>query len=274
MSTAGRAGNRLARRAAIILVAVIATVTLLNSCHPLVNPADPRSILYSGNGDDPATSVPEEPVLPQTAHWELAVDHPPGGTWLPLEIPDDGSFVEPRVRRQVELRITFEESFELDDIYGAIFWIAVNSENDPTFHTSFALAEYLTEDQVDLARRRVDIPLDFNLLPFAIDEDRDRFVATMSLADRSGAVLGRRAVARLVGDVNGDRTVSNSDRDGADGIDELSGSTPVAGEPDYIRADLDCDGIVSPADPGGDAEVVAWNLTDNLSGIPTPTLWD
>lgn len=211
---------------------------LFLSCHPLVNPVDPRSTTYlgtpteGGNGEE--TDEPD-PVLPAATEWQIVAFHSPGVAH-PLEITEDGSFIETRDPGSFELWITLADSFVADDATGAILWVALSNSATGDGYG------YLSVDEVNPDQRRLVWTIPTGNFP-------TRTRARLRLVDRNGATLGERVVGYLIGDVDGDGVVEP----GA-GVDEdfgimqsLDGFAPSTSNEMAIRADLDLNGVVETA---------------------------
>jgi len=257
---AHRPSRTAVRRAAVAATLALVAATALIACHPLVNPVDPRATNYTGtptSGDPNDPSAAPEPLLPPIARWELVAPHDPG-RMLPLEIPNDESFIEPRDSSEFECWITLSDSFEWEQAEGAICWIAVSFMSGDTLYTGSPLTGIAPE------QRRLSVDLDTSTIP---DQTRIR----LRLVDRNGTIIGERIVGRLIGDVDGTGTIDTA-TDRAK-ITSLEGFAVSTDNPNTIRVDLDLDGIIEGS--GGDD----WALVSSPGAEPhlpatAPEFWD
>lgn len=252
-----RASRATARRVAMVATLGVVAAGLLIACHPLVNPVDPGSPGYTGvpSGTDGGDSPPAPAaLLPSAVKWELVTNHAPG-RMLPLEIPDDESFIEPRESAWFDLWITLSDSFDWEQTENAILWIAVTYEGGDIYYDVTGIWDVIPE------RRRLVIFFDF--IP---NQTRTR----LRLVDRNGIIIGERVVGRLIGDVDGDGIV-NVVADGSY-VAALEGFAVSADSPDTIRADLDLNGIIEP-NPGNDGNVISGRFGEMLPATAAD-FWD
>lgn len=128
--------------------------------------------------------------------WYSVVQH--AGVSLPLEIPDDGSFTEPRNANMITIVAVLPEPVDPASIGMANIDFIGRDNAAVVCDPAFSVSMDATHTQV-----RVTV---FGLTDIARYRIR--------LKNNSGAELGQRVFARLMGDVNGDETVTNlSDTD-------------------------------------------------------------
>ena len=246
-----RSERRLSRRLGVfgLLVPVLLVALSLIACHPLVNPADPRSITYAGTPteEDPDGSGSDpEPLLPAVAKWELAARHVPA-RWIPLEITSDGAFVEPRTGGEYDLWITLSEPFQWEAADGATLWIAVAlTTGEVIYESNNGLSA-----QPELRR----LTLGFGGIP---DQSRIRLLLT----DRNGTSIGECELARLEADVDGSGQVLAAPDHAR--ITALAGFAVGTDDPATVRADIDRNGMIEIS-PGND-----WNLVSANNGHALP----
>ena len=190
------ARHTMKRGTATIVALGLMAAALLGACHPLVNPVDPNSTAYTGtptNGDGSGDGP--EPLLPSADKWELATDHAPG-RMLPLEITDDGLFVEPRQAGWFELWITLSDSFQYQQADGAILWIAVTDFGNIYYAVS-GIPDVAPEQRLLVVRFSSGIP--------------NKSMIRLRLTDRNGTFIGERLFGYLIGDVDRNGTVDGPD---------------------------------------------------------------
>lgn len=144
--------------------------------------------------------------------WYSVVQH--AGVSLPLEIPDDESFTEPRNANMITIVAVLPEPVDPASIGTANIDFIGRDNADAVRDPAFSVSMDATHTQV-----RVTV---FGLTDIARYRIR--------LKNNSGAELSKRVFARLMGDVNGDETVTN-----------LSDTAPI-----QTRADDSVD--LNPAD--------------------------
>jgi hypothetical protein len=255
----------------LMALAVLAAV-MLSSCHLLTNPADPRSVTYTGTpvgGDVNAT-----PVLPAIARAEVVTYHAPGRE-LGLVVPAGSSpaFVEPRDRSGgFNIVITLEDAFTWDDVKGAIVWTATTDAGGVTTYYS-ELVTRLADSGFATIRD------DLRQIRFENVEVRfpDQSWVWLRIIDRAGHVVGDRLIGFLAGDTDGNGQVSPGPDD--DLITDNDGFVTTESNPDTIRADVNRDGVVTlSALPGAlddDNELVSSRVPNALPPVPPiPDFWD
>ena len=235
------------RRSVMAAILGLTAAALLIACHPLVNPVDPRATNYTGVPTDSDGDTPD-PILPSAVKWEIVADH--AGPMLPLEVTDDGSFVEPRNAPWFELWITLSDSFDWEQAEGAVLWIAANILFGDTVYFAFGLPDIAPE------QRRLGLRFDF--WPDGIPNQTR---ALLRLVDRNGTIIGERVVGRLIGDVDGNGTVESGAGGDDERIDVLVGFPVGTDNPETIRADLDVDRTIDSVNDG--------NIVSNLIFLGT-----
>jgi len=244
----------LSHRGAWTIALTMLAAMLLSACHPLINPLDPNSTTYTGPTGGSDTGDPPPPLLPSPARWELVTDHIPGRL-LPLEITEDGSFVEPRDAGWFELWITLSDTFERKPAENAILWIAVTDATG-TFYAVGGIQDVAPE------QRRLGVRFDMGIP----NETR----IALRLTDQNGTVIGERELGRLIGDTNGSGTVEVVQDHNA--ISDLTGFAVSTDNPDTIRVDLDLNGLIEP-NPGNDWNVINGHFGESLPAA-ADAFWD
>ena len=261
-------GARENRKQAVEALTVALAILLLLSCHPLINPADPNSVTYSGiptglnpGSDSETDPEPPERALPEAEKWEIVAEHGLGRL-LPLEIPveDAPVFVEPRAAGSFFIRITLAKSFTRDDAEGALVWYAVANSTGRVIYGIGEIPDVVPEE------RRLYIRGD--AVPVPVSNEN---ILKIRIVDRNGVIAGERVIGILVGDVNGDGMVEIATDDAA--IIEVAGYSASEEYPATIRADVDVNGIV---EAGGGDSVIVGEAAAVGAALPSaiPDFWD
>ncbi len=155
--------------------------------------------------------------------WYSVIQH--AGVSLPLEIPADGSFTEPRNANMITIVAVLPEPVDPASISAANIDFIGRDNADAVRDPAFSVSMDATHTQV-----RVTV---FGLTDIARYRIR--------LKNNSGVELGQRVFARLMGDVlSGDNWVDTTDYDKVDAfIDDPDDFDPT--DVIHVRADIDCD---------------------------------
>jgi hypothetical protein len=190
--------------------------------------------------------------------WHSAAAHGPAVEEALLEIPDDGTFCEPRASGLSRLVITFSQPIDPASLTPSSVQVCgLNADNEP----------------IDLSRVAVttDVRSGNTVGVAAFDEklpDGGRYLVRLAgVTDAAGNGLAGdndRIVTALLGDVNGDREVDQADEDAAS---LLAGTEPIhAGSTEQVRADVNPDGRIDGLDVG----MIESNLLHDARSIADP----
>jgi hypothetical protein len=237
---------------------MLAVAVLLTSCHPLTNPLDPNSVTYTGE-QTISTRLEGPRVLPGVVSWESAAEHAPGQL-LGLDIPDDGSFVEPRNPTdtpELWVIVTFESSITWEMLENALIVVReVDEFNNERTSTVWPDHVYPEQNQIAL------------FVPGPITPRRVR----VRIVDPNGETVSERVFGYLPGDYDGNGTVEGL-IDRPNGPATYDGYLASDNDPNTIRSDMDADGVVE-ADPMGsmdDGNIVDGNNGNSLAPLDSPT---
>ncbi|MCK4373774.1 MAG: FG-GAP repeat protein, partial [Candidatus Brocadiae bacterium] len=183
-------------------------------------------------------------VAPQIVSWHSAADHGPVGEAV-LLIPDDGTFGEPRADGIHRLLVTFDEAIDPASLAPSSVAMAGNDVNgDPV---------PLDHIVVSTSTREGDTVGVIGFSPVLPDYAR-YVVQVQGVTDAAGNVLtgdNDRIMTALVGDVNGDLRVNNTDIGWVRLYrDALQGSWIDPSDPYQARTDITLDGLINNTDLG------------------------
>ena len=209
----------------------------------LVGAYDGLVRLYAGqpNADNHAVTFAVDADAPTIASWHSAADHDGIGEVL-LEIPDDGSFSEPRDSGLSRLRIAFSEPIDpASPTPGSVEVYGLAAPDN----TPVGLQGVTVSTQTDQSDTVAVIAFTGGL-----PEDSARYLVSLTgVTDAAGNPLAGdndRIMTALLGDVTGDLRVNNVD---VAVIKSLRGADPIAaGSVWHVRSDVNRDGLVDKDD--------------------------
>lgn len=248
---------------------VFGAAIVLAGCHDLVNPVDPNSPRY--NGQPTLADRPDpEPILPPIERWETIAQHAPG-QFLGLEIPADGSLIDPRQPddpKEFFVVITFAEPVYEEDFEDALVFIRTRD--------SAGTRTQLANLEVNPLYRQAVISsspvpaLDPSPPPFFNETGDGAGGATVRIrvVDATGVVMGERLFGLLPGDFDGNEVVDPAS-DWTSGAALLDGALADESLPDTVRADMDASGSVVAGSFDEDIPSVRNNGT-SLPPAPPP----
>ncbi len=185
------------------------------------------------------SGLPVDEVPPTVLAWYSAAEHGRGVGEAPLEIPDDGSFSEPRSSGISKLVVQFSESMNpLNFNDGQVEIAGLDANGAPVNLSGVAIAATLTAG--DMIGEVTFTPA----LP-----DYARYIVRITGAtDVAGNPIGSdndRIITALRGDASGDLRVNASDFSRV-----RSARTKLInpGNVDEVRCDVSCDGRVNVSD--------------------------
>ncbi|MFW5744660.1 MAG: hypothetical protein ACOC2D_15400 [Spirochaetota bacterium] len=230
---------RRSRRASPIGLLLVFAPLALGGCHDLVNPVDPNSSTYTG---EPTLADPADPqpILPPIERWETVAQHAPE-QFLGLEIPEDGSLIDPRQPddpKEFFVVITFEEPVYVDDFEEALVFVRVNDGSDVT--TGIVSPEVNPIYRQAVIRTTPPEPPFFN----ATGDGTGGASIRIRVVDATGVVMGERLFGLLPGDFDGDGDVDPAS-DWTGGAALFDGVLADESQPNTIRADMDASGSVA-----------------------------
>lgn len=250
------------RRARTVAVAAGLLVTgaalLLTGCHDLVNPVDPNSTRYTGQ---PTLADPPEPepVLPPIERWETIAQHAPD-QFLSLEIPEDGSLIDPRQPADPQeffVAITFAEPVYWEDLEDALVFVRVND--------GFAVTTGIVSPEVNPIYRQAVIRTSPPEPPF-FSAGTGGASVRIRVVDPTGLVIGERLFGLLPGDFNGNGLVTFVD-DWTNGAALFDGSLADGNFPNTVRADMDASGAIASA---SNDDTIVSNQESAFAVLPAP----
>lgn len=186
--------------------------------------------------------------------WYSVVQH--AGISLPLEIPENGTFTEPRNANMITIVAVLPEPVDPASIGTANIDFIGRDNADAVCDPAFSVSMDATHTQV-----RVTV---FGLTDIARYRIR--------LKNNSGAELGQRVFARFMGDVlSGDNWVDTTDYDKVVAFitdpDDLDPTDKI-----HVRADIDCDFLHLSSDlttiQSGSPAGYPRNLTATVPNFP------
>jgi hypothetical protein len=233
-----------ARSTAVVASAgllVFSAALALAGCHDLVNPVDPNSPRYTGRPTlaDPSGEQPD-PILPPIERWETIAQHAPE-QFLGLEIPEDGSLIDPRQPddpKEFFVVITFEEPVYQEDFEGALVFVRVNDGSAVT--TGIVSPEVNPIYRQAVIRTTPPEPPFFN----AAGDGAGGATVRIRVVDATGVVVGERLFGLLPGDFSGDGFVDLAN-DWTSGAALFDGALADENLPETVRADMDASGSVA-----------------------------
>lgn len=221
-------------------ILIVTAALALAGCHDLVNPVDPNSSRYDGTPvlADPPVEEPE-PILPPIERWETVAQHAPE-QFLGLEIPEDGSLIDPRQPddpQEFFVVITFEEPVYEEDFEEALVFVRANDGSDVT--TRIVGPEINPVYRQAVIRTAPPEPPFFN----ATGDGAGGVTVRIRIVDATGVVMGERVFGLLPGDFNGDGVVDPTG-DWTNGAANYDGELADENFPNTVRADMDASGSV------------------------------
>lgn len=241
----------------IAALLVFGAALVLAGCHDLVNPVDPNSSRYGGQ---PTLADPPGPgaILPPIERWETIAQHAPE-QFLGLEIPEDGSLIDPRQPASPQeffVVITFEEPVYVEDFEDALVFVRVNDGSNVTTG--------IVSPEINPVYRQAVIRTSPPEPPF-FSAGTGGATVRIRVVDATGVVMGERLFGLLPGDFNGDGFVTTPD-DWNTGGANFDGELADEGIPATVRADMDADGVVAT----GSDDLIVLNQEVALAELPAP----
>lgn len=259
---------RRSRRPSPIGLLLVLAALALGGCHDLVNPVDPNSSRYTG--EPTVADAPKEepdPILPPIERWETIAQHAPE-QFLGLEIPEDGSLIDPRQPddpKEFFVVITFTEPVYEEDFEGALVFIRTRDSTG----TKTQLADLEMNPlyrQAVIRSSPVPAP-DPSPPPFFNETGDGAGGATVRIrvVDATGVVMGERLFGLLPGDFNGDGFVDPAS-DWTSGAAFFNGALADENLPKTVRADMDASGSVA----AGSLDEAIPSTRNNGTALPPP----
>ncbi len=201
-----------------------------------------ETVDVNGNVIDTVTMAPRyeiNPIPPEITAWYSAADHARGVGEVMLEIPDDGSFCEPRSAGLGRLIVQFSEAMDPGSFTPDCVEIAgLDSNNQPVDLSGVVVGTHLRDND------EVGVITFTDALP-----DCARYAVRLSgVTDTTGLELTGdtdRVLTAVCGDVSGDLRVNATD------FSRVRSARTRLIDPasvDQVRADVSCDGRVNATD--------------------------
>lgn len=215
------------------MIVLVCAGLALTSCHQFTNPVDPNSTTFEGGTStgDPDAS---ESGFPPVVSWQIFAEHAPG-QFLALEIPDDDSFVEPRVPADPEgirIVVTFDSPLTEQILQDALFYRSIDNGGGPF------LELYWPHDWSEDRR---------SLIWYEVPPPPGNAVSVrIAIFDANGDEVTSRGFGVLPGDFNGDGVVDMVDYDAVNNPPASGYAGLLASQSNIptIRGDMDADGVV------------------------------
>jgi len=171
--------------------------------------------------------------------WHSAVEHGHGVGEALLEIPDDGSFTEPRATGISKLLVTFNRAIDPNSLVpGNVLIGGLDFDNNPVDLNAIVIGT---------ATRSGDEVAEITFAP-ALPDFAKYCVRLLGIRGVDGTPLTGdrdRIMTALVGDASGDMRVNATDLSRV----RAARANPIdPGEPLQVRADISCDGRVNATD--------------------------
>jgi hypothetical protein len=216
----------------------------------------------NGNVIDTVTMAPRYeviPIPPEITAWYSAADHARGIGEVMLDIPDDGSFCEPRGAGLGRLIVQFSEAMDPGSFTPDCVEIAgLDSNNQPVDLSGLVVGTHLRDND------EAGVITFTDALP-----DCARYAVRLGgVTDTTGLELTGdtdRVLTALCGDVSGDLRVNATD------FSRVRGARTRLIDPasvDQVRADVSCDGRVNAID----LSRIRRRRPNDASGIADPAL--
>ena len=234
--------SRTAHGFALSLTVLAATILLLVSCHPLVNPNDPASPFYASEPEDPGTTAAVT-TLPQVVGWWAYAEHG-SGQWLRLSIPTDRSYIESR--SDFEICIEFSGPIDSELVgacYAKLYYNFVGTAEVRDNPPYFTFVDWIDTPWFPENTYTHYLHLAGSVLP-----ENNGTRALLQLYGPNGEFIDERYFAWLDGDVNSDGQVPYPPSDDEDLVSSLISATVSSANPVTIRADVEPDGFVTQGD--------------------------